>query len=237
MFSSKSLLVVAISAAVVFLGLATTSFADTINIDFGGATSVIYSNTAVAPDTGTHWNSGNGLENTKTKTFSNLLASDGTTAATGVSITITNVSSYDTTNDGHPATLKPTLMNDYCYSSLAGGGTGPTTFSINGLTSGGQYDLYLYSQNGGYGNGVTTFTIGEAAKVATNAGNISSFIAGTNYVLYSGLTATGGTISGTFSGTGGFNGFQLTSVPEPSTLVLFATGLIGLLAYAWRKRK
>ena len=27
------------------------------------------------------------------------------------------------------------------------------------------------------------------------------------------------------------------TVPEPSTLALFATGLIGLLAYAWRKRK
>ena len=28
-----------------------------------------------------------------------------------------------------------------------------------------------------------------------------------------------------------------TTVPEPSVIVLLATGLLGLLAYAWRKRK
>lgn len=30
---------------------------------------------------------------------------------------------------------------------------------------------------------------------------------------------------------------QLASVPEPSVAMLTATGLIGLLAYAWRRRK
>ena len=32
-------------------------------------------------------------------------------------------------------------------------------------------------------------------------------------------------------------GLTLSSVPEPSTIVLLASGLIGLLAYAWRKRR
>jgi hypothetical protein len=31
--------------------------------------------------------------------------------------------------------------------------------------------------------------------------------------------------------------FNIPGVPEPSTLVLLATGLMGLLAYAWRKRR
>jgi hypothetical protein len=34
-----------------------------------------------------------------------------------------------------------------------------------------------------------------------------------------------------------FDNFSLTVVPEPGTLAIIATGLLGLLAYAWRKRK
>ena len=34
-----------------------------------------------------------------------------------------------------------------------------------------------------------------------------------------------------------FDNVRLTSVPEPSTLALLASGLFGLVAYAWRKRK
>ena len=57
-------------------------------------------------------------------------------------------------------------------------------------------------------------------------------------------TATGidsnGDIVGYMTNNGGSNneGFLITaSVPEPSALLLAATGLVGLLAYAWRKRK
>lgn len=37
----------------------------------------------------------------------------------------------------------------------------------------------------------------------------------------------------------GFDNVTLdaAAVPEPSLLTLFASGLLGLLAYAWRKRK
>ena len=35
----------------------------------------------------------------------------------------------------------------------------------------------------------------------------------------------------------GIDSVSLSVVPEPSTLVLLAAGLFGLLAYAWRKRR
>ncbi|MCX7424977.1 MAG: PEP-CTERM sorting domain-containing protein [Planctomycetia bacterium] len=55
--------------------------------------------------------------------------------------------------------------------------------------------------------------------------------------------ATNPTITALGFGNGGaggiVNNFQLTglAVPEPSTLALLASGLLGLLAYAWRKRR
>ena len=42
---------------------------------------------------------------------------------------------------------------------------------------------------------------------------------------------------GNLTGTDVMESFLLTPTPEPSTLLLLASGAVGLLAYAWRKRK
>ena len=46
-----------------------------------------------------------------------------------------------------------------------------------------------------------------------------------------------GTMDILFSGAPGMNVYSVAGVPEPGMLVLLATGLIGLLAYAWLKRQ
>ncbi len=57
-----------------------------------------------------------------------------------------------------------------------------------------------------------------------------------------GIRASIGAATGTTGGLTSFDYLRLTPgafapTPEPGTLVLLATGLLGLLAYAWRKRK
>ena len=70
---------------------------------------------------------------------------------------------------------------------------------------------------------------------------------GSSYQLSINGGATPETITAPW-GSGNFNGVEVgagndgsiisvDSIPEPSTITLLATGLIGLLAYAWRKRR
>ncbi|MCX7417694.1 MAG: PEP-CTERM sorting domain-containing protein [Planctomycetia bacterium] len=83
------------------------------------------------------------------------------------------------------------------------------------------------------------FNVGGVVKNIVNTAGQTGWTLGANYQLYSGLTATDGTITVGVDGVGTtyygvINGFQVVAVPEPSTLVLFAAGLFGLLAFAWR---
>ena len=50
-----------------------------------------------------------------------------------------------------------------------------------------------------------------------------------NYIGFGGAFKTGAVST--------IDNVSVSAIPEPSTLALLATGLIGLLAYAWRKRK
>ena len=81
-----------------------------------------------------------------------------------------------------------------------------------------------------------------------NGSDLNTVLSNYNKTGYSGVT---GWEAGDFDGNGTVNGSDLNTVlsnynqvasataavPEPSTLLLAAAGLAGLLAYAWRKRK
>lgn len=235
----RLLLKVLLCGAVAF-GLASAAVAATINVDFDArGMSDPYTGTAVAPDAGTYWNvfvPGNPSDPIASGA---LTASDGTTATT----TTVTIGQYSADYNNASAAFAAGLLDDYQYAT----GADRFVFSINGLVAGGGYDLWIYNKNGAANSAHAQYTVGGVTKEVTNsvAGN-SAFVEGNNYLHFTGLIADGtGMISGTALGIGSgggnniaFNGFQIaTSIPEPTTLVCSVTGLIGLLAYAWRRRK
>lgn len=73
----------------------------------------------------------------------------------------------------------------------------------------------------------TSFTSGSG--ISSILGRIQSSV-GAGFVYPSATSVTTGEVWGTVN-------MAYTVVPEPATFTLLVTGLVGLLAYAWRKRK
>ena len=93
---------------------------------------------------------------------------------------------------------------------------GSSTLTLNGL----EIDDITFTTSAGFGEGV--YTLIDAGSVSGSLGaNVSGMVGG---------------LQGTLSISG--NDLILTTaVPEPSAILLMLTGIIGLLAYAWRKQK
>ena len=120
------------------------------------------------------------------------------------------------------------------------------TVTVTGLAASTAYNVKLYSYD--YFNSPTsttdTFTptggtTGSSQSV-TFVPNVVPTTEDSYAVVANWTSNNSGALAFTTTGTvfgPRLNGFTISSIPEPSTLVLLATGLIGLLCYAWRKRK
>lgn len=206
--------------------------ADTVNVDFNGyragdALGTTYVGPFGASTSATAvWNglAANSMDNGDMLTVagSNLLNDAGTATSIGLSVTPVG---------GDRAWGSSTLFEDYIFCNAAGNVSQNPTFTISGLGENAKADVYVYTQV-------------NATSIATiSFGGVTGVRGGNDAVLYfKDVPVVNGTAIGhmatDLSTVNVVYGMSVvTPVPEPSTLLLMATSVFGMLAYAWRKRK
>ena len=179
-------------------------------------------------------------------TQSNLLDAAG--ATTGVGVSFSDLGGPD--DWGYNSALKLLWRSGRQFYNGPGNAG---SFSITGLTPGATFNLWIASshlsgdaaRNIGDWTTANTNTTG-ASVVMNNTGqetNGSTWVLGVNYTLFQNIEANGsGVITMTEHAINpnltdsrvGFNGFQLVSVPEPSSAALLGLGAFALIL---RRRK
>jgi hypothetical protein len=130
------------------------------------------------------------------------------------------------------ALLSTSTIGPDTIQTFAGGGS----FMITGNGMDGMHNGVIF--NGTFSGNVTLLTFSQANGLTTqilectSANNCS--LTGT---WYNGKSVSGGLILTNFGGVNAVAGFQAPTVPEPSTLGLLGTGLLGLGALVRRKMK
>lgn len=198
---------------------------DIINGNFGIAGNTTPSGAAVIGSAGDFWNNAfRTAGGSGGVSATGLLLTDGTTNS-GVGFSISNGAG----NGSIYSTANPDVFEGDIFITTA------TPFiTISGL-AGATIDLYIYAASGSATGQGSTFTFGSTALSTTDtAGVETGYTNGVNYVKFSGLVAdSSGNISGTWmrrvATYGVINGFQIMVVPEPSTVLLGALGLLALM--------
>jgi len=222
-------------AIVCLATLCGTARATLINVDFGtdndtqkygNADSTAYTGAGLVGAAGDFWNSTSALSGTMT-------LKDAGNNDSGVTMTYSGGYMYCCGTALNDTSYK-NLMNDYLISP---------TVTLTGVAAG-KYDLYLYSSANATDRiakfTATTSNGSAAVTIGPNTDYVATFKENVTYGVLQVQVGSNGQLNLTSESLGGeidLNGFQLKSVPEPTAMVLVFSGVIGLLAYAWRKRK
>jgi len=188
------------------------------------------------------------------QSLTGLVSGSGGSPST-VDFSLTEDGAYSGDVNSYAATATPTSISTLLsqYALVSGSDVG--SFSLTNLPTDTEYDLVLYSGNGAFNNSNSVFSVnGGTALTSTTAAagadtnGDTSFVAGGNYVEFSGLTSASGGISGTYAGAtgreGDWNGLSLELIPttapapEASTVGLLGVLLaLGTAATMWNSRK
>jgi hypothetical protein len=139
---------------------------------------------------------------------------------------------YSSLSAGYQQIVKSGTWSDSTTASL----------TLTKLTQGTVYQVQVWVNDSRMTYGYSrTETVSGSGVMTYNTGNLPEYSEGGlgQYVIG---TFKADTTSETldFSANGNYvqlEGIQLRVVPEPSAIVLVASALVGLLAYAWRKRR
>ncbi len=221
-----------------YCGLANATL---INVDFGpnsdgngtftsGVGETYSGPGAVVGSAGDKWN--------VTPRTSGAILYDSANQTTGITLTTSGGLGEGTAAAG--SSFKDSSFNKLTWDNLIVTSGSSLTVTLSGVTAG-SYNLYLYAVPPGDGEDrVGTYTAnGKSVAIGPNNSN-TTFLEGANYGVLRDVVVGSDhllTLAVTTAGETDFNGFQLQSVPEPSSLILLGVGLCSLLAYAWRKRK